>query len=210
MSRPPPYADRKNRKQRPLEGVLVPRDASAPVIVKAISNNPELERYAELTALHILQTWSALATVDVSEIVRVERRCCRFCHGIDHRFQWVNDEEWAHAVAIDLDTKKPPRGCEGGFGFDPKARPSESCHACHGEGDPFVFLADYRDLSPAARLLYNGAKHGKYGIEVMMRDRDKLMEMAGKYLGMFKEIHEHGGKNGGAIQMVLSPAEAAV
>lgn len=211
MSKPKYAGKSRKNPPAPLVGVLVPKDEDKAPLIKALSNNPDLERYAVLSAMHILQTWSALATVDVNEIVRVEKQACRYCHGYDHRYQWSSDDEWAMEVAEAIDRGREPKPCDGGFGYDPHAKPHGECPSCHGDGVATVVLADYRDLSPAARLLYNGAKVDKDGhIKVELRDRDKLMEMAGKYLGMFKETIEHQGKGGGAIQLVLSPTEAAL
>lgn len=204
----------KTKNQSPAsvaQQVLVPRDEDKAVVLKAISNNPELEKYANLTAIHILQMWSALATVDVSELSRVEMRSCRYCHGYDHRYQWVSEEEWAMDVANAIERGKEPKGCDGGFGFNPQVKPHPSCPHCHGEGYATVVLTDYRDLSPAARLLYDGAEVDKNGnIKVKHRDRDAMLVNAGKYLGMFKEQVEHTGKGGAPIQFVLTPAEQAL
>jgi phage terminase small subunit len=211
----PKYANGKTKKigrlPRAVEQVLVPANPEKPVdIQKVISNNPELERYAQVTSLHVLQMWSALATVDVNEIVRVEKRSCRFCHGIEHRYQWVTDDEWANDAAARIDLGKEPRDCSGGFGYNPHAKPHASCPACHGDGEPHVAIADYREMSPAARLLYNGAKMGKHGIEVMLRDRDAILEKLGKHLGMFKDQVEHTGKGGAPITFMLTRDEEAL
>lgn len=192
-------------------GVLVPKDESLPVVIEALSNNPELQRYAALTAMHVLQTWSALATADVTELSRVECQSCRYCHGLDHRYHWTNEDEWALEVAQAIDRGKEPKTCDGGFGYDPHRKPSPTCPSCFGDGVARVVLTDYRDLSPAARLLYDGAKVDKNGnIEVKHRDRDAMLRDAGKYLGMFKDQVEHTGAGGAPIQFILSPAEQAL
>lgn len=208
----PKYANGKTqRKPAPLQGVLVPRDENLPTVVKPISNNPELERYADLTKLHVLQMWSALASVDVHDIVRVEKQSCRFCHGIEHRYQWASEEEWANDTAQRIDSGREPWDSSGGFGFRPDRQPDSACPHCFGEGIATVAISDYRNLSPAARLLYNGAKMGKNGIEVSLRDRDAILDRIAKHLGMFKDEIKHTGSGvGGAIQFILSPAEAAL
>ncbi len=210
MSRPK-YAGKRHPSTPVAEAqVLIPADQASPVIVEAIKNDPQLAQLAGITAVHILQHWAALATVDVTEIVRVVALSCRYCHGIDHAYHWVNEAEWAAGVARAIDQGKEPPGCEGGFGFHPDAKPAKDCPHCFGKGNPEVEMTDYRTWSPQARMLYNGAKRTKYGIELVLRDRDKLIEMAGKHLGMFKTEIEHAGKNGGPIQFTLSPAEAAL
>ena len=207
----PKYAGKRHRAEpAPLEQVLVPADGVSPLVVKAIENDPQLAQLAGITAVHILQHWAALATVDVTEIVRVIAQSCRYCHGIDHGYQWVNETEWASAVARAIEAGKETPGCDGGFGFHPDKAPAGDCPHCFGKGNPEVELTDYRTWSPQARMLYNGAKRTKYGIEVVMRDRDRLIEMAGKHLGMFKTEIEHAGKNNGPIQFLLSAAEAAL
>lgn len=210
MSRPKYAGKRTPAVPAPLQGVVVPANADLPVIQTLIQNDPALAQLAGITAMHILQHWAALATVDVTEIVRVVAHSCRYCHGIDHRYHWVNEDEWANACAKRIERGEDPPGCDGGFGFHPDTPPSKACPSCFGKGETEVELTDYRTWSPQARMLYNGAKRTKHGIEVVLRDRDKLIELAGKHLGMFKTEIEHKGEGGGPIQFMLTPAEAAL
>lgn len=195
--------------RKPLEGVLVPAKKDAPLIRQALAGNPELDAYATLTATHILQTWSALASVRISSMQEVRRDCCRYCHGIDHAYQWVSEVEWAEAYssALEKGNTQPPDNA-GGFGYHPDARPNPECPRCHGRGVTAVLIKDSRDWTPAEQLLFDGIKYTKDGPELKFRDRSKIEEMAAKHLGMFKEQVEHTGAGGAPIQFTLSKDEA--
>jgi len=210
MSRPKYAGKRHPSTPAAAAQALVPADTVSPPVVQAIRDNPELAQLAGITAVHILQHWAALATVDVTEMVRVVNHACRYCHGIDHAYQWASETEWAAAVARAIEKGHEAPGCEGGFDYHPDRDPVPTCPHCFGKGNAEVEMTDYRTWSPQARMLYNGAKRTKYGIEILLRDRDRLIEMAGKHLGMFKTEIEHGGQGGGPIQFLLSAAEAAL
>jgi len=72
----------------------------------------------------------------------------------------------------------------------PKNTPRSDCASCRGEGVEQVYVADTRQLNESAKLLYNGIRQTKYGVEVILRDRDIALTNLAKFLGMFKDNKE--------------------
>jgi phage terminase small subunit len=134
----------------------------------------------------LLQDWHDIATADPNELVSVVADCCRFCHGIDHKYQWADIAEWAKGCDAALAAKMNPPSDEGGYGYDAGAEPAPSCPACFGRGYTHVVVHDTRRLSPRARKLYKSAKETKNGIEVSMHDQQAARESLAKVLGAFK------------------------
>lgn len=155
-----------------------------------------------LGPLDVLREWVTIATADPSELTRVRRWCCRHCYGIGHRYQWIDDDEFAVACArvMDYNATKSSRqharalpDFEGGTGYQRDRVPVASCPRCNGDGDADTFIADTLSLSPAARKLFAGVKQTQFGVEVKMRDQDGALLNIAKYLGMLAERHMHGG-----------------
>lgn len=141
-----------------------------------------------VTARDLIKDWHDIATADPNELVSVVAQSCRFCHGIDHQYQWKDENEYAQACASAIKADKIPPGCDGGFGFTPIPDPALDCPACYGRGDLHVELRDTRRLSGPARKLYKGAKQkGDGSIEILMHDQQAARESLAKVLGAFKD-----------------------
>lgn len=140
----------------------------------------------------------ALAFADPNELVEHRRECCRYCYGINHEYQLKPSEqdqrriEWQKEVREALAAKEePPEWDElGGVGFDPRKEPVESCPECYGEGVPRIVMKDTRDLSPAAKALYAGAKWGKDGMEMLMHSQEKARDVLLKILKLYDDKAE--------------------
>ncbi|MEK8206760.1 terminase small subunit [Paenibacillus sp. FSL L8-0696] len=146
----------------------------------------------DVTAEMVLRHWYELATADPNEVIHHRRVCCRHCFGIDHEYQWVDEEEYDRSVnaAKDLTKEgKPPvlPSDTGGYGFDPIIRPHPKCPQCHGEGHGQLHAADTRDLSPGAKKLYAGAKYTANGLEIKMNDQEQAWDRIARHLGMYKD-----------------------
>jgi phage terminase small subunit len=157
---------------------------------------------AMIDAAFVLREWMTIATADPSELMRARRWSCRHCYGIDHKFQWISEEEFAIACArvIDWNATKPSRAAakpmpdySGGCGYDRTRAPAATCPHCGGDGEWDTYIADTHSLSPAARKLFAGIKTTNNGVEVKMRDQDGALANIAKYLGMMAERHLHGG-----------------
>lgn len=140
----------------------------------------------------------AVAFADPNELVEHRREACRFCHGLDHKYQFtprgLEDQmvKWKQEVREALNAKEdPPEWDElGGTGFDPRREPHEDCPECFGEGVARVVMKDTRDLSPAAKALYASAKHGKDGIEIVMHSQEKARDVLLKILKLYDDKAE--------------------
>lgn len=161
-------------------------------VAKAIAakQNIVAER-AEVNAADVLKRMFDIATADPNDLIAHRLDACRYCHGERHQFQWVDEAEYGEAVAraIEAAGDGPPTlpTKEGGFGFDPEKGPHQDCPRCFGSGVSRIEVADTKRLEGKARLLYAGVKATKYGVEVLMHDQMKALEMVGRHLGMFTD-----------------------
>lgn len=158
-----------------------------PHVYEAIQQRmADREKRTEITQDMVLRRWWEIANADASELTAIHYRCCRHCYGEGHAYQWTDEAEYERAVAnAEREDMEPPTD-EGGYGFDPRLSPHAKCPKCFGEGHVHVHLADTRKLSPAGRLLFDGVKETKFGIEIKVQDRSKALENVAKHLGMFK------------------------
>lgn len=152
----------------------------------------DLARRTEITAEKVLMRWWDIATADPNELVRHEIDCCRHCHGIGHKFQWRDQEEYDKAVATAFAAAKEGEPTvmpskEGGFGFKSRRKPHPDCPKCEGRGYGRVVLSDTRYLTGPAKILYAGVKQTKFGIEVVMLDKHKALENIARHIGMFND-----------------------
>ncbi|MEN6082925.1 terminase small subunit [Chromobacterium piscinae] len=141
----------------------------------------ELASRTDITPEKVLALWWARANVDVNEIVEYRRDCCRYCWGVNHRYQWTTEAEYEQAKAEsenELDTS-------GGFGFIATRAPHPECPECQGEGKGKVHVHDTRRLKGAARQMYRGVHQGKDGLKALVGDPDRALEQVGKILGVY-------------------------
>jgi len=155
-----------------------------------------------IDAAFVLKEWMTIATADPSELIRTRKFCCRHCYGIDHKYQWISEEEFAIACArvIDYNASKPARAATkpmpdpgGGWGYVRDLPPVGTCVHCGGDGYVDTYIEDTHRLSPAGRKLFAGIKQTNNGIEIKFRDQDGALANIAKYLGMMAERHLHGG-----------------
>ena len=171
---------------------MASENLSKPYIQIAIAE----ARKAQQTRTHIeadrvvVEAWN-IVFADPRELVQIKVGCCRHCWGEGFKFQRTvgefNHDREQHALKAgnlaDFDEK-------GGIGFDPLKPPHPACPDCGGDGNPRTVLADTRQLSPAARALYAGAKMTKYGIEVQMHDKAAFAEKLFKHLGLYEKDNQ--------------------
>jgi phage terminase small subunit len=138
-------------------------------------------RVAIVDGAKVIAEWSAIALGDVSSLVQYQRVNCRHCNGVDNKFQWLNEDEYAIASAKAIDLQQSLPECSGGFGFRKNGEPSEECPHCCGEGEGRVFLKDTRYLTADEKRLYAGVKMTNAGIEIKTRDQDAALLNLAKY-----------------------------
>lgn len=185
---------------------------SNPEVAKRIVDiQEERAAAADLSAEWVLRQWKMIAEADPNELIFLELESCRFCHGLNHQFQW-NEFEYKNAVAAAAAhvcgakceqpcVKRIPPIPSGGFGFDPRRAPASDCPNCNGKGVERVGLADTRRVTGSARRLYAGVKQTQHGIEIKMRDQDGAVKNIAQYLGMLIDKRELSGPNGQPIPM---------
>lgn len=150
------------------------------------------------------RTW-LIATADPNELVRIEARCCRHCHGEGFGYQWTEHEfEKALADADRVEVNDKGRRIEkqvpdwaGGMGFNSTLDPHPDCPHCFGEGHKQTIVTDTRDLSEHGRALYKGCKVDRNGnIEVLMHDQEAAKRFYAELCGYKIDRKELTGKNG--------------
>lgn len=195
---------------------------------RVISKIQELRKpatqLAQMSAAEWLEWNIDIATADVNELVQARRLCCRYCHGIGHRFQWKDLAEYGRAVADAVEQEKrrsaadktdegspiPLPEADGGYGYRFNALPVAGCPECLGEGQEDFFLVDTRFLSRKAKRLYAGVERTKHGVKVVTRNQDAAMANIGKFLGVLVDRTRHEGALGiAAAPLSLSPEQAA-
>ena len=135
----------------------------------------EYVKSCHITKDMVLLKWWQIANADYNELSSVRRVACGYCYGDN--------------ITMDDDDGD-------GREIDPSREPNPDCGICRGEGSPHVHIADTSKLSPSAKLLYQGAKETKFGIEVMTADRMKALDNVARHLGMFKDTVNHVSEDG--------------
>lgn len=163
------------------------------VSARLVTLRQEADARTVTTLVETVKYWHDIATADPAEIVRLERYACRHCYGEGGHHQWIDEREYADALAewskaSDKALKAgaaPPDApeCTGGFGYSTKREPNHDCLRCFGQGMERVFLEDTRNLSDKARRLYKGVKQTRNGIEVFMHDQSQARVEMAKLLG---------------------------
>lgn len=156
----------------------------------------------KITQDEVLKMWHDLATVDYNEISQLLNVNCRYCWGIDHEYQYT-PKEWQR-VCESADKEQASRPPFGGDDFNHKRVPNPNCPECGGLGEARIHLHDTDRLSPQAKLAYQGAKAGKFGIEVLTTDRMKALDNIARHLGMFTDKVQLTGKDGQAIEQNIT------
>lgn len=109
---------------------------------------------------------------------------CRYCHGIDHQFQWRTQREFDEACAEASAKNKTPPDCSGGFGYRRTAQPNPDCPECDGLGEPYTHFADTDKLPPEVAVLFEGVKQTRNGPEFKMADKNRALERLADHLGI--------------------------
>ena len=162
------------------------------------------------TSDQLLRDLVDIATVDANELVEHRIGCCRYCWGLEHRYQYT-PREWERVEAdrmrlrneaIEKGKEDPgPADPQGGLGFNATRAANAACPECFGEGEGRPVFKDSAKASPAARRLYAGVKVTRDGMEMKLHDRLGALDKIAKHLGFYApERHEHTGKDGKPIQ----------
>lgn len=170
------------------------------------------------SAADVTNEFLHVAFADPGDIVQHRRLCCRFCHGVDHKYQWRDADEFEEAIeafeAVMAKRKRRAPNDEGGYGFAHNKPPHPGCPKCMGEGTPDVFIVDTTKLTPEKRRLIERVRVTKDGIEIRFRNQSDALTKAGQMLGGFKSTVVLQNPDGTAIQnaptlVALAPEDAA-
>lgn len=129
------------------------------------------------------------------EITQHIWQCCRYCHGTDFKFQWIDYAEYLTAlseaerkneerIARKLGAQELPID-DGGYGFLPGNEPNILCPKCEGRGHAVTIIADTTKLEGPARAVVIGVKVTANGTEVLMHSLDKAKERLLRAAGMY-------------------------
>lgn len=165
------------------------------------------EERTEITADMVLKRWWEIATADPNELMQLRRGACRYCHGLNHQYQWTEREFEEATLMAELNEVQAPATL-GGFGFDKSKTPHPECPECNGEGQQEVFIHDTRKLSGAGKLLFAGVKQTKFGIEVLTQSQEAALLNVAKHLGMFTERIDVKSKSQIDINQTITPEQA--
>lgn len=151
----------------------------------------ELQRAAALETIvsirELLQLEWDIATADPNEISYIAKRCCRYCYGVNHRYQWVDTEEHFEACVKALDEGQKTPSDAGGVGFTRAREPADDCPQCLGLGIDETVMNDTRKLTGKARRLFKGLDYKNGQWVVQLHDQTKAREQVGRMLGAFKD-----------------------
>lgn len=152
-----------------------------------------------LDADALMNVWAKVLTFDTNEIVQHRRHCCPFCYSEDGTPQLAKDEYYAEKKKHDRRRLYKPDLPEyppyEGEWWDRSLPPIADCPNCHGEGEPEVWIADTRNLSPFAKYMYCGVEMVKGDLKVLMLNKERAAENLAKALGLFREKPEEAAGN---------------
>ena len=130
-----------------------------------------------------------IETADPNEIIAVVLRNCRWCRGVNHKYQWRDSDEYVleSAKAID-EGRAPEHDSSGGYGFNGSLEPVSDCPRCHGDGIKVPVIADTTRLTGKARKLYKGARVKPDGsIEILLHDQLVARDQLNRALGIYRD-----------------------
>lgn len=146
-------------------------------------------------------------------------QCCRYCHGEQHKFQWIDFEEYLHALqrCDDENNKRKDRGQRdlpqpsdaGGYGYEASAEPNLFCPRCEGRGLAVDIIADTTRLEGPARAIVKGIKVTSTGTEVLLHDIDKAKERLLRAGGILKDDTAGAAARGAAAGVIGAAAAIA-
>lgn len=177
----------------------------------------KISKDAEFGIQQVVEIWQDIATADPNELSSNLRRCCRYCYGRGHHYQWKDKAEFGYALGLALkhkpgkgEARQPVPSDEGGYGFNFTFRPHPECTECRGEGHLDTFFADTRNLSRAGRRLFAGIKKTKDGLQVVTRDQDAALANLAKFYGMMPDkVQVTGELLTATVPLPADPVEAA-
>lgn len=129
-----------------------------------------------------------IATANPDLLTRVVLRNCRYCRGVNHKYQWKNEEEFTDAMVQALDDKAVPPDDDGGYGFNGALEPVQECSSCFGVGVAQTIVCDTSKLTGKEAKLYAGVEQDRFGaLKIKMHNQGEAWERVCRILGAFKD-----------------------
>lgn len=173
------FQNRKNGHKRAVELSKRPK-----IAMHIEQRRKKVAERNELNEDYIIKHLKAIVEADPAKIVGVEKVNCRYCWGIDFKYQFTDDEfEQRQRDSEEFSTNLEELG---GGGYTEKRPPHPDCPKCGGRGKTELHIADTRDLGPKEKLLYAGAEYTRNGIKIKMHDQMGALLKLGDYLGLFE------------------------
>jgi len=145
----------------------------------------------------VLDRFKAIAFGDAAAITEYVVGACRYCHGVDHHYQWRHQDELTEATeeAIRESDRsgKPARFPDphGGIGYRASAPPHPECPNCDGDGIARVRFKDTRLMTPDERKLFAGVKQTQHGIEFKLNDQVAALKELAEHVQFYKARDDH-------------------
>lgn len=139
---------------------------------------------ANLDHAYVLKHLMRIVEADHSKISSVVKRNCRFCWGIDFKYQFT-DVEYEERREM-AESAKIPFVEAGGGGYTKKRPPHPDCPECGGEGEAQVITTATSELGPNERELYAGVENTRYGIKVKTHDKMQALIKLGEHLSAWE------------------------
>lgn len=182
--------------------------ATARVLAWELSNRPHVlhrvREYESAAAAAVVIDYAAILDHDriiveghkhADEITQHIWQCCRYCNGIEHKYQWIDYAEYLEALKKAEEKNEERRARKlgehplpddlGGYGFLPGNDPNILCPQCEGRGRAVTIIADTTKLEGPARAIVKGVRVTASGTEVVFHDVDKAKERLLRAAGMF-------------------------
>lgn len=144
----------------------------------------ERSQRTQITSDDVLRMWAEIALFDTNEIIEYRRVNCRYCWGVDNKYQWTV-AEFEKEEKKSKERSKPPPENIGGFGFNCTREPNLKCPECFGTGQDKAFINDTRNLSAIGRMAYEGVKISKDGLQVLIASKTEARNNLARHLGLF-------------------------
>jgi phage terminase small subunit len=138
---------------------------------------------------HVFRRFRDIAFSDIAEIVGVHSGACRYCHGIDHAYQWRTHEEYetsrrkAGKLGLTAPVEEEPPA--GGYGYNCNLLPDPGCPECDGDGITSIWFKDTRLLTNAERAVFAGVEETRYGTNYRFHNQMTALKELGKRVGFY-------------------------
>jgi hypothetical protein len=148
----------------------------------------------DLKVEDVVRRFRYIAFADIADVVAFHYGACRYCYGIDHRYQWRTPREFKSSIAeacreCALDrSKETENDPQGGYGYEWNRPPHPDCPECDGCGIPRVVLKDTRLLSDAERAVFAGVVKTRHGTHYRFNNQLKALKELAKRLGFYSEV----------------------